>query len=39
MHKINNIDILVMKWKLFISKRKITLGQPNPENPIFKRKS
>jgi hypothetical protein len=32
-----NTDILVTKWKLFVPKRKTTLGQPNPRNPLYKR--
>jgi hypothetical protein len=28
-------DILVTKWKLFVSKGKTTSEQPNPGNPLF----
>jgi hypothetical protein len=31
MQKINKIDILVMKWKLFVLETKTTSGQPNQE--------
>jgi len=31
--KVNETDILVTKWKL-LSKRKTTMGQSNPRNPL-----
>jgi hypothetical protein len=34
MQKYNETNILVMKWKLFATKRKTIPGQPNPINPL-----
>jgi hypothetical protein len=34
-----DINIMVTKWKLFITKRKTTLGQPNSRNSLLKRNS